>query len=139
MKTVKEVMTKQPECCAVDTTLQEVAEKMLNLNCGEIPVLDDQDKLVGVITDRDIVTRSLALGKNPMDMQASDCMTTYCISVPEDASVTECCAVMAERQIRRVPVVDEEDHCVGIVSQADIALKATDKTAAVVQEISKVG
>jgi CBS domain-containing protein len=94
-------------------------------------------KPVGVITDRDITCRSVAMGNNPLEMTAGDCMSSPCITVTPEMSVEDCCQVMEENQVRRVPVVDESGACCGIVAQADIAQHASKReTARVVKEIS---
>ena len=138
--TVKDVMTSDPACCTAETPLQEVARLMVENDCGCIPVVDgeDQKKPVGMITDRDITIRTVAEGKNPLDLTASDAMTVNAMTVTPDMSVEECCNIMEENQIRRVAVVDKNGACCGIVAQADIAVNADEaKTAEVVQEVSK--
>ena len=137
MKTVSEVMTKNPACCTPDTSLQEVAKLMVDNDCGCIPVVQGNEP-VGTITDRDIATRTVAEGKNPLDLTASDAMSSNVVSVAEDCSLDECCKVMEDHQIRRVVVVDGSGACCGIIAQADIAANAPPKdTAEVVQEVSK--
>lgn len=135
---VRDIMTENPSCCSPETSLQDVAKNMCDNNCGEIPVLDDENRPIGVITDRDIACRAVAQGKNPLELTAEDCMSSPCVTVNLDSSLDQCCALMEEHQIRRIPVVDEDGCCCGIVSQADIALKAPkEKTAEVLQEVSK--
>lgn len=138
MGKVKDIMTKDPVCCSPETSLEKVAKSMCDSDCGEIPVLDDEEKPIGVITDRDITCRTVAEAKNPLDLKAEDCMTRECITIDEEASLEECCELMEKHQIRRVPVVDDEGRCCGIVAQADIALNAPrEKIAEVLQEVSK--
>jgi CBS domain-containing protein len=137
---VKDMMTLEPACCTPDTTLQRVAEMMVENDCGEIPVVENvaSMKPVGVITDRDIVCRTVAKGFNPLTMSASECMTTPCVTVTPDMSLDECCRVLEENQIRRVPVVDGVGSCCGIVALADIAKHAAKRdTAEVVREVSE--
>src|SRR5204863_5057482 len=105
-KLAKEIMTPAPQCCSAETTLNEVANLMVQADCGEIPVTDASNRLVGVITDRDIVCRVVAKGKDPASMCASDVMTQPVVCVNEDTSLQDVLAVMEENQIRRVPVVD---------------------------------
>jgi CBS domain-containing protein len=122
----------------LDTNLQEVARLMVEHDCGESPVVQSKQnmKLVGVITDRDITCRTVADGKNPLEMTAGDCMSSPCITVTPEMSVEECCQVMEENQVRRVPVVDESGACCGIVAQADIAQHASKReTGRVVREV----
>ena len=137
---VREIMTENPACCTPETNLQEVARLMVENDCGCIPVVDSQEtrKPVGVITDRDICCRTVAEGKNPLEMAAGDCMTEAVVTVKQDASIEDCCNTMEENQIRRVPVVDAQGACCGMVAQADIARDASArKTADVVQQVSQ--
>lgn len=137
---VRDIMTKNPACCTRDTNLKEVAMLMVEHDCGETPVVDSKKsmKLVGVITDRDITIRTVAKGKNPLELTAGDCMSSPCVTVRPDVSVEECCTVMEDNKVRRVPVVDEKGICCGIVAQADIAQHATkQETAGVVKGVSQ--
>lgn len=134
---VKEIMTADPACCSPETSLQEVARMMVSNDCGEIPVVQHR-KPVGVITDRDITTRTIAAGRNPMQLNARDCMSSPVITVTPETSLDECCQTMEQHQIRRVPVVDATGACCGIIAQADIAQYARpDETAEVVRGVSQ--
>jgi CBS domain-containing protein len=134
---IEEIMTLNPACCGPETNLREVARLMVDHDCGEIPVLRD-GRPVGVITDRDIAARAVAAGRNPLEMKASDLMSTPVITVKPTTDVDDCCDTMEEHQIRRVPVVDDSGSCCGMVSQADIAKHASArKTAEVVKEVSR--
>lgn len=126
MNQVKDIMTVDPVCCLPTTSLKSVAQLMLRNDCGEIPVVYSMDrtKVVGVITDRDIVVRSVAKGLNPLDMSAEDIMTTPAKIIKMDLSIADCCELMEDEQIRRLPVVDENENICGIVSLADIARKS---------------
>src|SRR5882762_9201143 len=95
---VKEVMTADPACCVSETALQEVAQMMIDHDCGEIPVVESKDsKLpIGVITDRDIVCRAVAPGLNPLDLTVAHCMTKPCVTVTPDMTVEECSRIMEE-------------------------------------------
>ena len=137
---VKDIMTPDPACCTPDTTLQRVAELMVENDCGEIPVIESvsSTKPVGVVTDRDIVCRTVAKGLNPLSMTASDCMTTPAVTVMPDTPLEECIRVLEENQIRRVPVVDAGGACCGIVALADIARHAAKREAGeVIKEVSE--
>ena len=137
---VKEVMTADPACCTADTSLQEVAKLMVANDCGCIPVVDDKNskKPVGMITDRDITIRTVAEGKNPLDLTVSDAMSPNPVTVTPMTSLEECCNLMESNQVRRVAVIDEGGACCGIIAQADIAVNAgQQQTAEVVQEVSK--
>src|SRR5687767_9288170 len=120
---VKDVMTPDPACCVADTTLQEVAKMMIDHDCGEIPVVENRETKIpiGVITDRDIVCRTVGRGLNALDLTVGDYMSTPCITVTPDMSVDECSNVMEENKVRRVPVVGSDGSCCGIVALADIA------------------
>jgi CBS domain-containing protein len=137
---VREIMTADPACCTSKTTLQEVAQMMIDHDCGEIPVVEDTENNmpIGVITDRDIVCRTVARGLNPLDLAAGDCMTRPCVIVTPEMSVEECCRILEDNKIRRVPVVDAGGCCCGIVALADIALNVKkNATAEVVKEVSE--
>ena len=135
--TVSEIMTKDPACCSPDTSLQEVAKMMVDNDCGCIPVVEDGEP-IGTITDRDIAVRTVAEGKNPLDLTAADAMTPNVVSVRADSTLEDCCKVMEDHQIRRVLVVDDSGACCGIVAQADVAVNASASDAGeVVQEVSR--
>ncbi|HEU4626688.1 MAG TPA: CBS domain-containing protein [Steroidobacteraceae bacterium] len=136
----QQIMTVRPVVATRDKNLQEVAELMVEYDCGEIPVVDSEDTMipVGVITDRDIVCRSVARGRNPLVLTAEDCMTTPCVTVELHEKVEDCCRVLEEQQLRRVLVVDRAGRLCGIISQADIAEFARpEQTIAVVREVSQ--
>jgi CBS domain-containing protein len=138
--TIRELMTQDPACCTPETTIREVARMMIAHDCGEIPVVSDKDSrlLIGVVTDRDIVCRAVAEGLDPERTTIDCCMSSPVATVGPGTSLEECLNLMEDRQIRRVPVVDERGACRGIVSQADIAMRApTSKTAELVREVSK--
>lgn len=120
---VKEIMTPNVETCGPNTTLQEVASKMKELDVGSIPV-SDNEKLVGIVTDRDIVTRGIA-EKISLDTPVSDILSSDIVKGNTEMDVEEAAELMADHQIRRLPIV-ENDQLVGIVSLGDIAVK--DKT-----------
>ena len=137
---VKEMMTANPVCCTSDTSLADVARMMVVKDCGEIPVVEDTLSRipVGVVTDRDIVCRTIANDLNPLDLTAADCMTKPIVTVTPDMSLEECCKIMEQKLIRRVPVVDDRGACVGIISVADIALHTGKNVAGhIVREVSE--
>jgi CBS domain-containing protein len=137
---VKEIMSKDPACCTRESSLQDVAILMSEHDCGEIPVVDNMEskRPVGVVTDRDITIRTVALGKNPLELRARDCMSSPAVTVTPETTVDDCCTLMEENQLRRVPVVDESGCCCGIVSQADIARNASKKDAGeLVKDVSR--
>jgi CBS domain-containing protein len=137
-KLAKDVMTSHPQCCTAETTLDEVANLMVENNCGEIPVVDAERKLIGVVTDRDIVCRIVAKRKDPSACTASECMTAPVISATEEMPIDDVLDAMEAHQIRRMPVVDENGRCCGIVAQADIALAADEaEVGELVREVSR--
>lgn len=119
----KDLMTPDPACCTRDTPVEEVARMMAKHDCGEIPVVERKDlkKVIGVVTDRDIVTRAVAEGKNPATLNVDAVMTSPAITVQERADSDEVTRAMESHQIRRVPVVDQDGALRGIIAQADVA------------------
>jgi len=136
----RDIMTPTPCCTTTETTLPEVARLMVEHDCGAIPIIEDSmgKQVVGIITDRDIVCRTLAERRNPMDLRARDVMTPNVATVSSDSTIEEVCRTMEQRQVRRIPVVDADHSCIGIISQADLARKGSDQaTAEVVKEVSQ--
>ena len=134
----QDVMTPAPACCTPDTPLEQVAKMMIQNDCGEIPVINRSDELIGVVTDRDIVCRVVAAGKNPIGYAAEHCMSQPVVSVQTGDSLQEVLSTMEKHRIRRVPVVDEEDRCVGIIAQADVAwVGDPPEVAELVREVSR--
>jgi CBS domain-containing protein len=137
-KLARDVMTADPACCSPDTTLDQIAKLMIDNDCGEIPIVDRSDRPIGVVTDRDIVCRVVAEGKNPMAYTADTCMTTPVQTISMDAPLDEVITLMEQRQIRRIPVVDGDGCCAGIISQADLATAAAPRqTAELLSQISR--
>ena len=135
---VSEIMTADFASCAPATTLQDVAVMMVEQDCGEIPVCDERGRPVGVITDRDIVCRLVAKGRNPLEANAADCMTSVVITATPETSIDDCAVLMEQYQVRRLPVVDRDGACCGMIAQSDLARKAPRDTAAeVVQKVSE--
>ena len=139
---IEEVMTREPVCCTPETGLQEVAKMMVEHDCGEIPIVQSATnrRVLGVVTDRDIVSRVVAQGKNPLDQKAGTCMSQPVVTVRTGQSVDDCILVMEANRIRRVPVVDDAGLVRGIVSQADIAQHASNaSTGELVNKVSQAG
>ncbi len=134
-----DLMSSDVECVTPQTRLQEAAEMMAEHDVGLLPVVDDEQKLVGVISDRDIVCRTVAQGRNPLEMAVCDAMSHGDIwSVTEETEAESVHAVMQEHQVRRVPVVDRNGKCCGIIAQADVARQSSDPAVAdVVQAVSR--
>ena len=136
-KQVKYHMEPKPVFLKPTDTVEEAARKMENIDCGIFPV-GTQEKVEGMITDRDITVRTVAEGKNPLELTVSDAMTANAITVTPLTSLEDCCNLMESNQVRRVAVIDEKGACCGIIAQADIAVNGDQrKTAEVVQEVSK--
>ena len=121
---VMEIMTTDISTVEPDTTLEEIATLMRNEDVGAVPVIEG-DKLLGVITDRDIVVRCIAEGKHPSEVCAEDILTDDLEIIAPHADVDEAAELMSRRQIRRLPVV-ESGRLLGIVSLGDIAVKQLD-------------
>jgi len=137
-KTAQDVMTLDPACCTPTTTLDMVAKMMVLNDCGEIPVIDVNDQIVGVVTDRDIVCRVVAEGRNPVAYTAETCMSQPVVVVQAEDTLEEVIATMERHQIRRVPVVDQQGSCIGIIAQADVAwTEAPPEVGELVREVSR--
>jgi CBS domain-containing protein len=138
--TCAEVMTPSPTCCHPDHTTVDAAELMQREDVGLVPVVAaNSTKLIGVLTDRDIVLNVVAAGRDPGSTAVSEVMTTEPVSCLPQESVEAVMELMASRQVRRVPIVDKDGTIVGIVSQADIATRIAkpEETGQVVQAISE--
>ncbi|MBI1878358.1 MAG: CBS domain-containing protein [Chloroflexi bacterium] len=116
---IKDLMTRDVEVADYDITLQEAASKMKNLNVGVLPVRQ-ATHIVGMLTDRDIVTRAVAEGWEPTQTLVAEIMTVGLVYCYEDETVEEAAKVMAEQQVRRLPVFTREQRLVGIVSLGDL-------------------
>ena len=137
--TAKELMTPNPACCTMDTPLAEVARMMVQCDCGEIPVVESQNvkRIVGVVTDRDIVVRGVAQGKDCATLDVGAVMSSPAITVKERDGLDEVVGVMEANKIRRVPVVNQGGEICGIIAQADIARTGSRKeTGDLVREVS---
>jgi CBS domain-containing protein len=135
---VADVMTSRPRCASPETLLEEIAKIMEMEDVGSVPLVDSGDRLVGVVTDRDIVIRAIARGKETRGMPAGAAASREVVTVNPDQSLDEALKLMAEYKVRRLPVVVEDDRLVGIVAQADIAIETKQKKAGkVVEEVSQ--
>jgi CBS domain-containing protein len=131
---VRSLMSSDVSCCRRETPLQEVARLMIECDCGEIPVCDESGRVLGVVTDRDIACRTVAKGRNPLELRAGDCMTAPAVVVSDDATLEDACALLEDNQVRRLPVVDDTDRCIGMISVADVSRFAPRRTTAMVVE-----
>jgi CBS domain-containing protein len=122
--TAGEIMTRSVRYAARDTSAAEIARIMKEAGCGIVPVVDEQRRLVGVVTDRDLVLRVAAAGRSFADTPAGEAMTDVVQAVTPDEKVEDVIDLMAAKQIRRVPVVDRDDRLLGVISMADVATRA---------------
>jgi CBS domain-containing protein len=141
MKTCSAVMTREVIYCLPDETVDRVARLMKDNDIGPIPIVQDVNskKLVGMVTDRDLVVRVLAEGRDAQHTRVEEVMTGEPIACRESDSLDKALNAMANHQVRRIPVVNNNNQLVGIIAQADIATRGETpfKTAEVVEEISK--
>ncbi|HJQ39387.1 MAG TPA: CBS domain-containing protein [Thermoanaerobaculia bacterium] len=121
-RNVRDVMTPNPDCISSDASIQDAARIMKEKDTGVVPVVDGK-RVVGLITDRDIVVRGIAEGKDLSSCRVDELMTKSVRSVREDAPVDEVLTLMSSSEIRRVPVVNGQDEIVGIISIGDIAVE----------------
>jgi CBS domain-containing protein len=137
-KLARDVMTSDPVCCSPTTTLDQVAKLMAQNDCGEIPVLNEAGRVVGVVTDRDIICRVVADGVSPRDFNAAYCMSEPVFTVGVDTPIDDVVSLMEDHQVRRLPVVDDDNCCTGIISQADIVSMGQPRmTAELLSQISR--
>ena len=138
----KDIMTPSPATASPNDSIECVAQLMREYDCGVVPVVEGR-QIVGIVTDRDLAVRALAAGKDA-DTAVRDVMTASpcCCSADDDVSDVE--KVMKDNQVRRVPIVDDRECCIGIIAQADLARAAKDgrrvsdrEVAVVVERISE--
>ena len=136
MTQIRDVMTSNPKTCSSNASITEAAKAMSKQDVGPIPVVDE-DRLVGLLTDRDIVVRGIADGSDPHVIKAGDIASRDIVTVRPDDDLDEVLRLMAQHQVRRLPVV-EDGRLVGVVAQADVAQEAKEKDVGhLVEEISK--
>lgn len=137
---VNEIITHDPEVIRPETALIEAAQKMKSMDIGMLPVCDG-DRLVGVITDRDIAVRGVAQGYDPKTARVQEIMTPEVIYCFDDEDVKEAAKKMEEKQVRRLPVLNREKRLVGIVSLGDLAVRTIKEKLAgeVLERVSEPG
>ena len=136
-KRVHEVMSDRPRCVTPDTPVAEAAQLMESEDVGSLPVLEGE-RVVGVVTDRDIVVRAVAKGKDPKGMPVREVASGDLVTLTPDDDLSDALTLMATHQVRRLPVVDAENRLVGIVAQADLARVAGEKAIGeMVEDISQ--
>lgn len=143
MPKCSEVMTREPVCCQPADSISKVAEVMKREDVGSVPIVSGSadGRLVGIVTDRDIVLKVLAGGRSVDSATAQDAMTSNPASCCEDDDVSRAVSLMEERQVRRIPVVGADGRLSGIIAQADIAtrLNRDRTTGELVEAISEGG
>jgi len=133
---VREIMSTKAKYCSPSANLVEVAQMMVEEDCGEIPICDDSGKPVGVLTDRDIVCRLVAKGKEPTTLTAKDCMSSPVVTVTPDTTIEDCARLMEQYRVRRLPVVAADGTCCAMIAQADLAIRGPRDTS--IEVVSKV-
>lgn len=140
--TCGELMTRNPSFCLPDDGVDRAAKLMKSADVGSIPIVDDgkSRKVVGIVTDRDLAISVVAEGRDPRNVKIRDVMTRDPVTCREDDDVESILDLMAENQVRRIPIVDANERLIGIVAQADIAARLEDSdTGELVEEISATG
>ena len=136
-KKVREVMTSNPCTIDADKSVAYAAKMLRDEDVGVAPIVEG-DRLVGVLTDRDIAVRVVAEGRDPEQVKAREIASTDLVTLDPDQDLDEALRLMARNQVRRLPVVEEDGRVVGIVAQADVAQEADErKTGEVVEKISR--
>jgi CBS domain-containing protein len=121
MTTAREIMTSNPTCVRTSETVLDAARRMAEESVGSLPVCGEDNKLKGMLTDRDIVVKVLAAGKDPRAMHAGEVPHEELVTVRADDDIEQVMRTMKQHQIRRVPVLDDQQRLVGILAQADVA------------------
>lgn len=125
MTTAREIMTPNTECIGENETLKQTAEKLRELGVGSMPICGEDNRLKGMVTDRDIVVECIAAGKDPNTMTAGEIGDGKPVTIGADDSIDEAIATMTEHKVRRLPVIDGHE-LVGVLAQADIARNISD-------------
>ncbi len=134
---VSDLMTPNPTTVEPSTPVAEAARLMRDQDVGPLPIVES-GRVIGILTDRDIVIRTVAEGKDPQSVKVGQIASKQLVTIDPDQSLDEAAQLMAKHQVRRLPVCEEDGRLVGIVAQADVALEAPNQQAGqTVQEISK--
>ena len=141
MKTCESMMTKDPICCLPTDTVVKAAQLMKRENIGSIPVIENEltRKLVGIVTDRDLALKVVAQGKDAKSTKVELVMTNMLVTCLADDEIQMALDAMSEHQLRRIPIVNNENKILGIIAQADVATRVNkpEKTAEMVKDISQ--
>ncbi|HWC08070.1 MAG TPA: CBS domain-containing protein [Solirubrobacterales bacterium] len=136
MATARDIMTGDPECIGENETLEQAAKRLAELDVGAMPICGEDNRLKGMLTDRDIVVKAVAKGKSLTETKAGELGDGKPVTIGADDSVEEALRTMTEHKVRRLPVIDGHE-LIGIVSQADVATNLPDeKTGELVEAIS---
>lgn len=143
MPKCSDVMTREPACCEPGDSVTQVASIMKREDVGSVPVVESHEdrKLIGMVTDRDLVVRVLADGADVGRATVRDAMTSHPVSCRAEDDVQKAVQAMADRQVRRMPIVDEQGRLTGIIAQADVATRVNrdETTGELVEAISEPG
>jgi len=138
MPQVRELMTESPRTVPPDASAVDAAKVMQNEDAGVVPIVEDDGRLVGVVTDRDIALRVVAEGREPDSTKVAEIASQNLATVDPQQDIDEALRLMAEHQVRRLPVVEEDGRLVGILAQADVARHLdVSRTGEVVEQISE--
>jgi CBS domain-containing protein len=141
MPKCRELMTREPVCCEPNDAVTRVAELMKKEDVGSVPVVESLSsrRLVGIVTDRDLVTKVVAGGRAVEQATARDAMTFNPTTCKEEDDISHAMSLMAQRQVRRMPVVDTQGRVTGIIAQADVAtrMRSDSETGQMVESISE--
>ena len=128
MATAREIMSGGVECVGENETLEQAAKKLADLDVGAMPICGEDDRLKGMLTDRDIVVKAIAQGRSPGETKAGELGEGKPVTIGADDSVEEALHTMTEHKVRRLPVIDGH-KLIGIISQADIATNLPEEKA----------
>jgi len=136
-----EIMTRNPECCVPTDSVMKAAQLMKSQDVGPIPIVADKDgrKLTGIITDRDLTIKVIAEARDPITTRLKEVMSDNVVTCKESDEVEQVLKLMEDNQVRRIPVVDQDNHLLGIIAQADVATRLGNPgtTGRVVEQISE--
>ena len=137
----QDIMTTDPDSCYAESTVEEVAQLMKSKNIGSVPIVESaySQKLIGIITDRDLVIKVIAMKLKPSVTKACQVMTLAPVNCHQNEDIDKALQCMEMKQVRRIPIVDDFEKLVGIISQADIVIRLRNpkKTEEVLKEISR--
>jgi CBS domain-containing protein len=135
-----EIMTTNPECCLPTDSVMTAAQLMKSEDVGPIPIVEDREekKLAGIVTDRDLAIKVVAEARDPKTTQVEEVMSEGLVTCRENDDVQSVLELMEDNQLRRIPVVDKNEHLIGIIAQADVATRLGSARVAgkVVKEVS---